>query len=198
MGSWTARLLDLVTTGARQALPLNGILGGTWRPVTAIAVYWLESLVLVLTTALLCWLMQRRTWARDVLLVHVPSLAIFGVFIGVMLNLLIQNGHTPSFDLDEFRSAASAMLIVLGVSGAIDLAMWRSMDVSTVAGRVESCLGRWALLWILSFFGVMVPLFTGRPVLFLTTFAVLKTLWEGGAMLGRVFGARRDPERAGW
>lgn len=55
------RVGRFLTTGARHGLPIGGIIGGTWHPVTAIGVYWVESVLLVLSVALLSALLQRRT-----------------------------------------------------------------------------------------------------------------------------------------
>jgi hypothetical protein len=82
------------------------------------------------------------------------------------------------------------MLLVLAFGLVVDMVLSRSMSVAAVADRVESCMARWALLWILSFFGTLVPMFTGRPALFLGLFAVLKALWEGGGLIGRIFGSK--------
>lgn len=220
MGSWPRRLLDVATTAGRHVVPLNGIFGGGWQPATAIAVYWLESLVLVLTTATLCWLVQRRTSDRviaaarvagdhaavaaleaerrvangagvkagDVLMVHLSSVAIFGVFMGVMVTLVITNGNPAPFDATEFQTAVYSMLLVLGAGWAIDVAMSPAMSVAAVADRVEGCMGRWGLLWTLCFFGTILPIFIGRPQLFLEMFAVLKVVSEGWSMLARLFG----------
>lgn len=56
-----ARVLSFLTTLARQAVPLGGIFGRDWQPVTAIAVYWLESLLLALAAVAFCALAKRRT-----------------------------------------------------------------------------------------------------------------------------------------
>ncbi len=56
-----ARALSFLTTLTRQAVPLGGIFGRDWQPVTAIAVYWLESLLLALVAVALCALAKRRT-----------------------------------------------------------------------------------------------------------------------------------------
>jgi hypothetical protein len=230
MGSWTARLLDLGATAGRQVVPLNGILGGGWQPVTAIAIYWLESVALAIVAAILCWRLQRRTSDRaiaaaraagdetaavsleaerqaanqagikpaDVLMFNLFSLAVFGVFIGIMLVMLIQKGYVAPFNMEEFRGAADGMLLVLGLGGAIDLVLSPSMSVAAVQGRVNSCLGRWALLWMLCFFGTILLVFTGRPGVFLGMFAVLKAVWEGWATLARIFGWKSMQETSGW
>ena len=40
------RVIDLLLTGARQAVPVGGIFALGWQPPVAIAVYWIESVLL--------------------------------------------------------------------------------------------------------------------------------------------------------
>lgn len=60
---WTsiARILDLIPTTVRQIIPLNGIFAEHWQPQTAIALYWVESVLLAVIAAVLCWRIKRRT-----------------------------------------------------------------------------------------------------------------------------------------
>jgi Family of unknown function (DUF6498) len=215
-----ARLLDLIATAGRQVIPLHGIFADGWQPATAIALYWLESVLLAAVAIVLCWRLQRRTSdraiaaaradgddamaarleleqqaareagvdPRAVLLFHGASLAIFGIFLGVILAMLIQKQHLPPFDWDEFRAAADAMMLVIGVGWAVDLVLSPSMSVAAVQSRVNACLGRWALLWLLGFVGTALLVFTGRPGAFIGLFAILKAIWEGWATLARLFG----------
>jgi hypothetical protein len=69
------------------------------------------------------------------------------------------------------------------------------MSVTDVQSRVDSCMARWALFWILGFFGVLVLLFTGRAWLFFGLFAGLKTTWEVWGGLARMFGWQSLKER---
>ncbi len=61
-----ARIGQFVTTVARHAVPIGGVFGRDWHPASAIAVYWVESVLLVLATAALCALFVRRTPPSDV------------------------------------------------------------------------------------------------------------------------------------
>lgn len=56
-----ARAGELLSTFGRQAVPLGGLFGRDWQAVTAIAIYWVESLLLALATVALCELLKRRT-----------------------------------------------------------------------------------------------------------------------------------------
>lgn len=56
-----ARAGELLSTVGRQAVPLDGLFGRDWQAVTAISIYWLESMLLALVTVALCALLKRRT-----------------------------------------------------------------------------------------------------------------------------------------
>jgi hypothetical protein len=228
MGASIARILDLVPTTIRQYIPLNGIFADGWKPSTAIALYWFESVLLVVIAVVLCWRLQRRTSddaiasaresgdqdaasalaveqeaakkagidPRIVLLFHGGSLAIFGAFLGGMLLILIGNHHLPPFDWQEFRDGADAMMLIIAVGFALEMLSFRSMGVAAVQSRVNACLGRWALLWLLGFVGTILLMSTGRASAFVGFFAILKAVWEGWGTLARLFGWTSLQERA--
>jgi hypothetical protein len=125
---------------------------------------------------------------RAVLLFHGAGLAIFGVFLGAILLILISKKHLPPFDWEEFRDGADALMLVIAAGFALEMLTFRTMDVAAVQSRVNACLGRWALLWLLGFVGTMLLVFTGRPGAFIGWFAILKATWEGWGTLARLFG----------
>jgi hypothetical protein len=215
-----ARVLELIPAGLRQAIPLNGIFADGWPASTAIALYWFESVLLVVLTVVLCWRLRRRVsdeaiaaaresgdvdaaaaltaeqqaanrsgvHPRDVLVFHLGSLFVFGGFLGGVLFILTANGHIPPFDWDAFVDGADAMMIVVGVSFGLEMLAFPAMGVTAVQSRVDACLGRWGMLWLLGFGGTMLMAFTGRPSTFFGWFAILKAVWEGWGMLARLFG----------
>jgi hypothetical protein len=228
MGTRIARLLDLIPTSIRQFIPLNGIFADAWQPSTAIALYWLESVLLAAVAAALCWRLARRTSdaAIDaantsgdsltaaallderqranragldpsaVLMFHVGSLAVFGGFLGGLLLILVGNKHIPPPDWRELGGAANAMMLVIASGFVLEMLTFRSMGVEAVQSRVNACMGRWALLWLLGFVGTGLLAFTGRPSAFFGWFAILKATWEGWGMLARLFGWKSLQERA--
>lgn len=135
----------------------------------------------------------------DVAAFHIGSLVVFGVFLGTIVALLTAKGHLPPFDWAEFRGAASALLVVTAFGFAVDLWLFPSMDAAAVHSRVNGCLARWALLWILGFVGTLLMVFSGRPGVFLGLFAILKVVFEGWGALARLFGwkslQQREAER---
>jgi hypothetical protein len=134
--------------------------------------------------------------AQTVLLFHGGSLGVFGGFLGGILFILTANGHLPPFAWQEFFAGADAMMLVVAVSFALEMLSFRSMGVAAVQSRVDACLGRWALLWLLGFVGTFLLAFTGRPTAFIGWFAILKAVWEGWGMLARLFGWTSVKERA--
>lgn len=222
-----ARFLELIPAGLRQAIPLNGIFADGWPASTALALYWFESVLLVVVVAVLCWRLRRRVSdeaiaaarARgdddaaaaltleqqaasragvkpsDVMVFHLGSLFVFGGFLGGILLILTANGHIPPFDWEGFRDGADSMMLVIGLSFGLEMLAFPAMSVTAVQSRVDGCLGRWGMLWLLGFGGVMLMAFTGRPAVFFGWFAILKAVFETWGMLARVFGWKSLKER---
>ena len=196
-----ARIAQPLTTVLRHLVPIGGIFGRDWHPVTALVVYWLESVLLALAAVTLCAMMQRRASAaeikvagiqpRDVLLFHVGSLFVFGAFLAGVLVILIGNGHIDGpFSWREMREGAAAMLLILSAGFILDLWRFDTFSVAAVQARVDACTGRWALFWLLGFFGTLLMMFTGRPAFFLGLFAVLKPVFESWPKIAGLFGSR--------
>jgi hypothetical protein len=220
MGPSIVRILELIPGTFRQFIPLNGIYSDGWPPSTAIALYWFESVLLVVIAVVLCWRLRRRTSdeaiasaresgdeaaaeallaerqaanraginPRDVLAFHGGSLGVFGGFLGGVLFILTANGHIGAFDWEAFRDGADAMMLVVAVSFGLEMLSFRTMGVAAVQSRVNACLGRWGMLWLLGFGGSIAMGVTGRPTAFFGWFAIIKAVWEGWGMLARVFG----------
>jgi hypothetical protein len=219
---------DLLATIGRQAVPLDGLFDKKWQAVTALAVYWFESVLLALVAVALCALLKRRSseqaaWnarragaddearaidaereafrkaaiqPHEVAAFHIGSLFIFGVFFTMLLIVMIGNHLIEQrFVWSEFRDGAVGMLIAVGLGFAIDLWRFPSLSVDTVQARVNACVARWGLFWVLGFFGTGVMMFTGRPSFFLGLFASLKLTWEVWGTLARMFGWQSLKER---
>ena len=136
---------------------------------------------------------------HDVLLFHGSSLAVFGVFFAAILLMMARKGGlAEAFDLAELRHGATTMAIVVASGFALEQLMVPEPGVSAVQSRVNACLGRWSLLWLLGFGGTAMLAFTDRPQRFFQLFAVLTLTWEAWGALARVFGwtSLQDGERA--
>lgn len=200
------RVIDLVTTTARQAVPVGGIFALGWQPPVAIAVYWIESVLLVAIVVMLCVRLRDDTSAADaraagvhpgdVLLFHWGSMAIFGAFFAIILFLLTMNGRIAPIDWIELLYAAGGMAVVLAVGFAVDTLLLPAPTVAAVRSRVDACLGRWALMWLLGFGGTVAMMVTGRPETFFRVFAVLKVTWEAWGLMARTFGWKSLNEQA--
>jgi hypothetical protein len=203
-----ARAGRFLSTVARHALPVGGVFARDWHPVTAVAVYWLESVLLVLTATALAALVKRRASMaevrtagiepRGVLIFHLGSLFVFGGFLGGVMVILIGNGHIAEpMRWGEVADAATAMAIVIAVGFTFDLWAFKRLTVAGVSARVNGCMARWGLLWMLGFFGTLAMMFTGRPEVFFGLFAGLKVTFESWAQLARFFGWRSVADRDG-
>lgn len=205
------RVLDLVVSTARHAVPMGGIFALGWQPPVAIAVYWLESVLLAAIAALLCVRLRDNSSAtppdgarpsglnpRDVLLFHWGSMACFGAFFALILAGLASRGRIEPIDWQQLRDATTGIVVVLAVGFAAE-SLLPPPTVAAVQARVNGCMGRWALLWLLGFGGTLVMAFTGRPETFFQAFALLKLTWEGWGLLARTFGwtSLRDRAEAG-
>jgi hypothetical protein len=198
-----ARIGQSIATLIRHLVPIGGIFGRDWHPVTALAVYWLESVLLVLATALVCGLMLRKTrdsvvneagiHPRDLLWFHLGSLAVFlGFFAGVVV-ILVGNGHIERPAWREMREGAQAMLLVVSAGVVLDLWRFDTFTVQSVQARVNACHARWGLFWLLGFAGTILMMVTERPAMFFGFFAVLKAVFESWARIAGV--ARRFSSR---
>lgn len=215
-----ARLLELVPAGLRQYIPIRGLFAEDWAATTAIALYWFESLLLVLVAAALAWRLRRRVSdasidaasargdaaaaralsveqgaankaglnPRDVLIFHLGSMFVFAGFLGGILVVVVGNGHAPPPDWSALRSSAGTMVLVVGLGFVLDLVLTPAMGTRAVQARVDACMARWGLLWLLGFGGTFAMVFTGRPAALFAWFAILKAIWEGWGILGRVLG----------
>ena len=88
------------------------------------------------------------------------------------------------------------MMLVIAAGFVLDMLMFPSMSVAAVQGRVNACLGRWGLLWLLGFVATALLVFTGKPGAFIGLFAILKAVCEGWGALARMFGWTSLQERA--
>jgi hypothetical protein len=61
MSALIARLGEFLSMLGRQAVPIGGLFGRDWQPVTALVIYWLESVLLALVVLALCVLVKRRS-----------------------------------------------------------------------------------------------------------------------------------------
>lgn len=208
-------LTRLASVCGAQSVPLGGVLGADWTPTTGLALFWIESLALALVAVALAllvrWDERRRTLRgrrsaagaepgtaarrREIAAAnidpgaifgfHVGSLVAFGVFLGGLLFMLSHRTEGIYVDREALAwgSAAIVGFVVIGAAG--ELRGFRRLPAADVAARVDACTSRWAMFWMLGFFGPLLVSIFGRPALFFVLFGSLKALWEVGRFLGR-------------
>lgn len=74
------------------------------------------------------------------------------------------------------------------VGWLFDLWGFNRLTVKDLSAGVDAGHGRWALLWLLGFFGTAIMVFLGSPGFFFGFFAVMKVLFEVLSRLERRFG----------
>jgi hypothetical protein len=223
-----SRITDFALTFVRQTVPIGGVVAGGWHPITAVSIYWLESVLLALAATTLCALMQRRASAADiadaraagdaealealqseraaierahlsplpVLLFHGGSLIVFGFIAGMLMLMMVQNGRiTEPLEWGEVRDGAVAMTALVAAGLLVDLWRFDRLPLTAVESRVNSCLARWVLFWMLGFFGIWIIILTGRTMWFFALFSGIKLLFESWAGAARMFGWRSLKDR---
>ncbi len=223
-----SRITEFALTFVRQTVPIGGVVAGDWHPITAVSIYWLESVLLVFAATILCALMQRRATAVDiaearlagdvdamqalqseradidranlsplpVLLFHGGSLIAFGLLAGLVMLILVQNGHiTEPLEWREVRDGAVAMTTLVAAGLLMDLWRFHTLPLAAVESRVNSCLARWVLFWMLGFFGIWIIILTGRAMWFFALFSGTKLVFETWGALARTFGWRSLKDR---
>ena len=132
----------------------------------------------------------------DVFGFHVGSLLTFGVFLAGVIFILSANGRlAEEIRWSELRRASEMILLVVAAGFLIDLWGFRAMPPAEVQGRVDACLTRWSLFWLLGFVGTILIGVTGRATVFFGFFAILKITFEGYGRLARALGWRSHAER---
>lgn len=126
------------------------------------------------------------TW-RNVFGFNVMSLLMFGGFFAGVTLILVGNGHIERPEFGQVREGVSAMLTLVLAGVLFDL-LFTDVQATLVASRVNACLSRWVLFWILGFVGTIVMAWTGRPAIFFTFFGGLKVTWEVLGALERLLG----------
>jgi hypothetical protein len=214
MKDWLGRFGRLVGVGGAQAVPVGGVFAAGWSPVTAIALYWFESLLLVVATAVLTALLRRTAElapvdtpddvadrdrrlrdidranirTRDIVAFYGGSMLLFGVFVAMVTFVITQGAVFEELDVAQLQRGALAMTAFIGVGLAADAFRITSLPVATVQARVDSNMGRWAFFWILGFCGVLGAMLFGTPRTFFSFFVGLKAFWELGTLFDRAIG----------
>jgi hypothetical protein len=140
---------------------------------------------------------QARIKPGDVFAFHVVGLLGFGFAIGGVILMLVKNGHVEPVRWSELRDGALAMMVIVSVGFLFDLWRFDGYDAADLKRRVDACLARWKLFWVLGFFGALIIWISGRPIWFLGFFSVLKVTYESWTRFAQLFGTRSlKPQQA--
>jgi hypothetical protein len=190
------RLFQLLLRGGAQGVPVAGVVAADWSPAGGLILYWAESVLLLLATAILLALFARRgadpaeieragIRTRDVLLVHGGAFGIFGCFLAGIVFILTRKGVLTAEGIGAAAAGLPWIALFVGVELAIDLARLRAASAADLSRRVDAGTFRFVLFWLTGFVGVWVMLLSGKPLLLFTLFAAFKIVLEAGALLAR-------------
>lgn len=161
-----------------QATPAGGVLFLEWTTASALVLYWIESVLLLGACVLLLERVppQGRVGlptTRDLLLVHGAALGIFGGFFAGFLMVAAQN-HGVEVRLSEIRSGAPVVALCVALGLVVDGWSLTRRGAPLVLERVEMANSRFALFWIVGFFGVLAAMLFDRAGAVFWLFAGMK------------------------
>jgi hypothetical protein len=140
------RLIDLVITSARQAVPVGGIFAFGWQPPVALAVYWLESALLVAIAVWLCFRLRAETSPMSIAEARADGDAAFADALQGEAKAIAAAGVNPR-DVLLFHGGSMAImgamfagiLLILTLNGRIDPIDW--VEMRQAAGAMAIVLG---------------------------------------------------------
>lgn len=127
---------------------------------------------------------------KDILAFHVVSYVAFGIFLSGVLYMISQNTGGVHVNLDALLWGGAAVVGFVIVGAIVDAVDFRTLPTATVVARVDACSGRWAMFWVLGFFGPILIAVFGKPLLIFALFGGLKALWEIARLVPRQPGAQ--------
>lgn len=200
-----------------NAVPLGGLLAG-WSTSTALALYWLETLIALPFVVARVILHRRATGARGHFRAHFASGAEKGTKAGTLLTEVVLFGtvftlahglflvfflvvilprQDPAVAIDP-RQLGEGLVVVIGLlvlSFMRDLVGLGERPFAWVKQEARSLLGRTAVLHLAIIGGVWLGAVTGRPTLFVVAFGALKLWTDLVAAWPRRPESSREPPR---
>jgi hypothetical protein len=173
---------------AQQAVPAGGVYFAGWATASGLALYWADSMLLLLASLVLLWRAPRGGEpklppAREVLAFQGGAFLMFAGFFGGFLFIAHQNLGMP-FDMGDVMAGLPFVAGCAAVGLAIDLIELRHAGRPLVLARINAGMGRFAVFWMVGFFGSIGVAMTNRMGLFFGIFAGAKILFELGQVLG--------------
>ncbi len=186
-------LPPVATTLGVNAVPALGWLRETWSAETAMVLYYLETVAVVLLVSAMVRLIvpgvdpqgqsiarKRNQIVRDYLIVMLGFALVIGVFIAAILLLFM---HVPI--PWEAVGAAMAVIVALQLVGyGWEAYRLRPLDIDDANHLISRDMGRIAVLHLGVLFGVFLA--AVRTDLFVWPFIILKTIVDVGGVLSQV------------
>jgi len=202
-----ARLIQLLTTLAVNAVPALGWFLGNWNAGTTLAVYWFENIAASLFIALRIIIQSRvapmrghfryepspdaRTSAKTgtFLSGFLPVTLVFsaahGFFLAVLIFLMTHNGRGAEVRLDfpEILRGCGLVLLFLVAGFLVDLFTLKRRPFRWIEAMAKYNLGRVILVHMTIIIGMVVGGIMGGARGFFAVFVTLKTLADLSTLL---------------
>lgn len=207
LGRSLGRLLQVL---GLNAVPVAGFFGEGWSPGTALAIYWVESLLVILFVATRIVLHRRWTRKRGhfrapgftkqkpdappspigsgsllsgYLGVAIPFTLVHGVFLGLLLFLFLPQefGAEAGVSLADLGKGTLGVLAFLALGLAMDLVSLRDRPFRWMELFTQRAMGRIFVVHMTILFGMGAAAFFHAPTALFAVFAGFKTLFDLGS-----------------
>jgi hypothetical protein len=207
-----------------NSIPVAGMFGEGWSQGTALAVYWIEGLLVIGLISLRVVL--HRRWTRKAghaqqstitttingktttrtapssllsgyLTAAIPFTLAHGLFLSIILFLFLPKelGQDAAVSFADLKLGLVGVLVFLVLGFAIDLVQLRNRSFRWVELLTQRALGRIFVVHLTIIFGMMAAAMFNAPARFFLVFVALKTLFD----LGSVFPHKEiTPEPPRW
>jgi hypothetical protein len=193
-----------------NSVPALGILGGGWSAGTALALYWLESVLVIVVVAARIVLHRRWTrkaghWSgrltiqrqgrpaetrrttllRSYLGVAIPFTLAHGLFLSALLFLVFRDRPEGDFrvSLPDLRAGLLGVSVLIAVGFVLDLVGLRDRPFRWIERGTERALGRVFVVHLTIVLGMFATVWTDGPAGLFMVFVGLKTLFDLGSIL---------------
>jgi hypothetical protein len=193
-----------------NSIPVAGMFGEGWSQGTALAVYWIEGLLVILFVALRVVL--HRRWTRKAghmqqvkvtttsgrrsetkyvpgsllsgyLGTAIPFTLVHGLFLSLLLFLFLPREFGPDagVSLPDLELGMIGVLVFLVLGFVIDLVQLRSRSFRWIELVTQRALGRIFVVHLTIIFGMFAAMYFHAPAGLFLVFAALKTLVDLGS-----------------
>ncbi len=192
-------LLQLLTTLALNAVPALGWFIGDWNAGTLLAIYWFENVVATLFIAARILVHRRLAPCRghfeyeprkgaergrrgSFLAGYMTLTLVFsgahGIFLGVIILILTQNGHGAEMglDWDEVAKGCGGVLLFLTIGLLMDLPGLGKKKFFWIEQMADRHLARIVIVHLSIIFGMLAVAMTNATRAFFGVFVGFKTL----------------------